>query len=409
MEKYDLVLFGATGFTGRQVTNYLTKIIPDGFKWAIAGRNQKKLLHLQNNIHHTNLPDYIVVDGCNSDDMARLVGQARLIASTAGPFALYGELLIEQCAKQGVDYLDITGEPAFIHRMIERYDEIAKNNGAKIIPFCGFDSIPFDMGTHIAVSYIRNQWSEYTTSVCAYVELRSGVNGGTFKTLLTTLSSGDWKIADQLDVMLPKQNNAVTLQKDRTEAVFSTEMNRWTVPHVMAPINSRVVNRSAVLSANFGEKYSEVFLYDECQLLGALINQEKAQTMAKTNQFAQTYQRKNGVPEYVIEQYPKPGEGPSDALIEKGFYRITFVAYSISGQIVKVVFSGKGDPSNKGTAIFLAESALSIALQRDELPGANTRFGFLTPATALGDVLIERLRSANITIHCSPFVVDLAK
>jgi short subunit dehydrogenase-like uncharacterized protein len=397
---YDIVIYGATGFTGTQAAEYFDDHVRGTLRWAIAGRNAAKLNDLRGELHSR--PDVLVADADDATAIDQLVAKTRVVLTTAGPFARYGEALVRSCANRGVDYVDITGETPWARRMIDRYEAKAVGSGAKIVPFCGFDSVPSDIGTHLLVEHFRAH-GKATRSVCAFQRAQGGVNGGTIASMTNMMASADRNVFDDPLLLNPdayRSSDDALDNRDPVAPQFNADLKRWVAPFFMAPINTRVVRRSHALSSQWQAPYGDHFRYQEYWDLGASAGYAGNALAAFGMGMFQSLLRLPGVTRFVEAFAPAPGEGPSQQTMDDGFYECRLVGTADDGSKAWALIAGAGDPGNRATVKFVCESALALATQRDRLPGGSGRAGFLTPATAFGDVLVQRLRAAGVTLDC---------
>lgn len=398
MEKrYDVVLYGASGFTGKQTVKYFSEYADQKLKWAIAGRNKEKLEQVKKDLGDSfNHIDIIIADMNNNQSIEDMVASTKVILTTVGPFALYGEPVIKACVKFSTDYVDITGETTFIKKMIEKYHQEAKEKGIKIIPFCGFDSIPSDLGTLFVVDYIKNNLSQETTEVKAFFQASGGVNGGTIASLLN-LAESDLKELNDPEILNPAEfkNPDKNFADDNQSFYFDKDLNAWTAPFFMSAVNTRVVRRSNALLAEEGKAYGKNFDYLERMYFDEILPVKSSVTSLVTKVMT-------GIDKYpfilksVKNYLPKPGSGPSEKVMENGYFKTWIIAKTEDNSKVKAFIYSKGDPGNKVTVKMLCESALCLAMQRDQLPGGSQKGGILTPATGLGLVLLESLKKQDI-------------
>ncbi len=397
---YDVVIYGATGFTGAQAADYFDDQVGTTLRWAIAGRNASKLNALRAELDTK--PDVLVADADDATAIDAMVAKARVILTTAGPFARYGEALVRSCAAHGVDYVDITGETPWVRRMIDTYERTAIGSGVRIVPCCGFDSVPSDIGAHMLVEHFRSQ-GRSTRSVRAFQRAQGGVNGGTIASMTNMLASEDRNAFDDPLLLNPdgyRTSDEALANRDPFGPEFDPDLERWVAPFFMAPINTRVVRRSSALSSQWQMPYGERFRYQEFWDLGASTGYLANAAVAFGMGFFQSMMRLPGVGRIVEAIAPAPGDGPSEQTMDDGFYECRLLGTADDGSKAWALIAGSGDPGNRATVKFVCESALALATQRERLPGGATRAGFLTPATAFGDVLIERLRAAGETLEC---------
>lgn len=397
---YDVVIYGATGFTGTQVAEYFDDHVGGLLRWAIAGRNATTLAELRTDLRTT--PDVLLADADDTAAIDALVSKTRVVLTTAGPFARYGEAVVRSCATRGVDYVDITGETPWVRRLIDRYQRRAVASGAKIVPFCGFDSVPSDLGAHLLVEHFRSQ-GKSTRSVRAFQRAQGGVNGGTIASMTNMLASADRNLFDDPLLLNPdeyRSSDEALANRDPVAPVFDPDLRRWVAPFFMGPINTRVVRRSHALSSQWQRPYGDGFQYQEYWDLGQTMGYGGAAMAALGMGFFQNLLRVPGVGRVIEAIAPSPGDGPSEATMDNGFYECRLVGTADDGTKAWALIAGKGDPGNRATVRFVCESALCLAMQRDRLPGGIARAGLLTPATAFGDVLVERLRATGETLEC---------
>jgi short subunit dehydrogenase-like uncharacterized protein len=341
----------------------------------------------------------IVASSDEPTSVDRMCAQARVVLSTVGPFALHGTPVVDGCVAHGAHYVDITGETPWVRDIIDKHHARAVERRVKIVPFCGYDSIPSDLGAHLCARTLRRDHGEACRSIEAFHRAKAGrVNGGTFATLLNFGQARDRRRM-ALPFLLsdgPEPSAEVERESRDPKSIFlHPKIERWVTPFAMGPINTRVVRRSASLLAAEGRGYGEGFVYQEYWRAGS---RAEAFAMAAALQ-ALDKLVKNPLTRRVLEALgPKPGEGPSEEQIANGFFRSQLVGTGERGSEVWVDISGRGDPGNWATVRFVCESALSLAEGRD-LP---ERYGVLTPATGIGDVLVDRLRRAGIKIDITP-------
>ncbi len=392
---YDLVVYGATGFTGRQAAATIQRSGGE-LRWCIAGRNQTKLEALRDELGLGQLP-IEVADALDEDAIDKLVARTRVLLTTAGPYAKFGELLIAACARHGTDYVDITGETPWIRDMMDRYHAAAVATGARIVPFCGFDSVPSDIGVWFMVQQLRERGTG-TVLVRGVHRSKGGFNGGTLATAMNLAETGmDRRLSDRRLLDPPETRDGPKLRADPRAAEYSAELGRWTVPFFMGPVNSRVVRRSAALSGLWGAPYGEAFDYEERMGFGKSGLGARAFTVGlglALGLLGAAWGRS-----LLKPILPKPGEGPSEETMDGGFMKVDLLAEGEDGTTLRGRLSAKGDPGNRVTVALLCACALSLVHQRDALPGGSERLGFLTPATAFGQVLLDRMRAEGMTLE----------
>jgi short subunit dehydrogenase-like uncharacterized protein len=372
---FDIVLYGATGFTGRQTVAYFTQHAPSDLRWAIAGRNREKLEAL-----HASVP-VLVADSSNQSQIDDMIRRTRVILSTAGPFALYGTGIVDACVRFQTHYADITGETPWIRLLIDRYHQQAEAEGTRIIPCCGFDSIPSDLGAALIADVLGPD----TCEVKAFFQMRGGLNGGTLASAINMYESGAYKTTADLFLLSPGVTRPPhDLEKDPVTATFDPDLKSWVAPFVMGAINTRVVRRSCELRGHD-------FAYQEFTEAGGHF---AATMLAKGGGLFQSMMGSPAMRGVLRKISPAPGEGPSVKTMDHGWFRCKLFGRTRDGRTATGIIRGQGDPGNRVTVKCLCESALALAL--DTLPG---RAGVLTPSTGIGQPLVARLRSRGIEIN----------
>lgn len=395
-KKYDLVLYGATSFVGKILASYLVSNYNDGdLKWAMAGRSEGKLEALRTELGDAASDiDVFIADAADEAALQVMVARTRVVVSTVGPYALYGEPLVKACAESGTDYCDLTGEAQWISRMIERYETTAKQSGARIVHCCGFDSIPSDLGNYFVQEAAHKATGEYCQRVKMRVKTMKGeFSGGTVASLMNVVKEATRDAALRKELANPyslcptdhgykvRQNNVSTTQRDR-------DFKRWIAPFIMAAINTRVVFRSNALRDS---AYGQDFRYDEAMMMGSG-PVGAAMSVGITGALA-GFMTAAAIPpsRWVLERFvvPKPGEGPSPEAQEKGCYDLRFFGETPSGKTFFAKVTGDRDPGYGSTAKMLGQAAICLArdIDKDACGG-----GFWTPSTAMGDALLQRLQ-----------------
>jgi short subunit dehydrogenase-like uncharacterized protein len=399
--KYDVVLYGATGFVGQQTVTYFSNLRPTvqkNLRWAIAGRNEGKLQEVKTACGAgAKDVDVIVADATNAEALDALAKSTAVVLSTAGPFAIFGTELLAACARNGTHYVDITGETPWVRQMIDQYQDVAIKTGARIIPFCGFDSVPSDLGAWLVTQAMQAKFGQACVSVKSAVSMRGGVNGGTLASGLNMLASDAVKEFAQPFLLNPPdtQPEDTKSHEDPMLPVKDPDFRAWLVPFVMGPINTRVVRRSAALLG-----YDKNFHYQEYMRIGkGPIAGVAAATFSLGMASSKAMFKIPGVKQITERLMPGPGEGPSENAMNNGSYRCELIGRSASGKVLRGKISDSGDPGNRATTKMVCESALCLALQYEALPRAAGSAGFLTPASGLGDVLVMRLRAAGMTLE----------
>lgn len=397
--RYDIVLYGATGFVGRQTVAYIAQhpqVRASGLRWALAGRNRDKLEALQRELQ---VPQagIVVADAQDTAALDALALSARVVLSTAGPFALYGSPLVEACVRHGCHYVDITGETPWVHGLIARHHEDARRRHARIIPCCGFDSVPSDIGALLAHSTMRSLHGRACVDVKAAFSIRGSFNGGTLASFFHMLDAGQAQ-AMQDPFLLNPSDQRPPNASDHADPVaprFDAELDTWLGPFFMAPVNTRVVRRSAALLG-----YGPDFHYQEYLRLGRGATRALAATALSAGSVASQWAMGiTPVRRLAQRLAPPPGAGPSEASMDGGAFHSRIVGRAADGTLVRGHIADQGDPGNRATTKMLCESALALALQTDALPGGKAGGGVLTPASGLGDVLVQRLRTAGMALQ----------
>lgn len=396
--KHSVIVFGATSFVGQILCRYLLEQFGVGgtLRWAIAGRSDGKLraLRLALGNKATDLP-LIVADAANEASLISLCAQTRVVISTVGPYALYGEPLVKVCAETGTDYCDLTGEVQWIRRMIMRYESAAQRSGARIVHCCGFDSVPSDLGVFFLQQQARERFGQPCTRIKMRVKALVGAaSGGTAASMINIVkeAASDAALRRELSdpySICPAKHGFTARQTDLKAARYDPDFKSWIAPFVMAGINSRVVHRTNALSQ---KAYGDDFLYDEAIMTKPGL---KGWIAAQGIALGVTgFVLAIALPptRWVIERFvvPKPGEGPSPMAQEKGSYDLRFFGTTDSGQTLRVKVSGDRDPGYGSTSKILGQAGACLALEIDksDCPG-----GFLTPATIFGKRLIKRLET----------------
>lgn len=376
-KEFDLIVYGATGFTGRLVAEYLVKQYAndDSLRWAMAGRSEQKLAQVRDEIGAPTATPLVIADAEDATSMQNMLARTKLVLTTVGPYQLYGSDLVAMCANTGVDYVDLCGEPVWMREMIDAHAEAAQKSGARIVFSCGFDSIPFDLGVYQLQELAKKQLGHTVARVKGRVrKMRGTFSGGTAASLKATLIAAK---QDPIKMQLLLNPFSLTpgfqgaTQPLGNKPYFDEDLGSWVTHFIMAAINTRNVHRSNYL-LNYA--YGKDFVYDEMLMTGP---GEKGEAIANAVASDKSMSGDKG---------PKPGEGPSKEEREAGFYDALFIGIDDSGQQIKVSVSGELDPGYGSTSRMIAESA--ICLVKD---ATDTKGGILTTAPAMGNKLIKRL------------------
>ena len=378
----DVVIYGATGFTGKLVVEYMQEKYgkDEGVSWAIAGRSEEKLNAVREDLKvGSNVPQFLV-DSNDADSIASMVQQTKCVLTTVGPYQLYGANILQQCVVHGVDYVDLCGEPGWMHEMINEHTEQAKDTGARIVFSCGFDSIPFDLGVYFLQKEVIARHGQPASNVRGRVRAMNGeFSGGTAASLGATMASLKEK-PELFEVLVNpfalSNGFAGPEQAQDSKPIYDDKLETWVAPFFMAPINTKNVHRSNALMDHL---YGKDFCYNEMWIQGpGEEGKAAAEFVGSMNPLADA---------------PAPGEGPSKESRENGNYDVLFCADLSDGSSLHASVSGDMDPGYGSTSKMIAESALCLVDDCSELSG-----GIYTPAPAMGEKLITRLQaSAGLT------------
>ncbi len=402
---YDVVLYGASGFVGRQTVAYFAQHA-GRLRWALAGRNEAKLKQARTAAGPgAAKAGLIVADAADDNALGALAAQTKVVASTAGPYALYGSALVAACVDQGTHYCDITGETPWVREMIERHHEEAADGGTRIVPCCGFDSVPSDIGALLVASEVRRTSGQACVRIKACHSMRGGLNGGTLASLLNLAEAG---ALDQLaDPFLLNPKGTVPADRgphaDLLAPRHDSDFQAWLAPFVMAAINTRIVRRSAALTPPRGSAYAPGMVYQEFLRTGrGAAGAALATAMSGGIGVGIVGMRVGAWRTALRKLLPAPGQGPSERSMDNGSFACELIGESANGTQVRGRIAGRGDPGNRATTIFVCEAALALASDVRKLPGGAKRGGVLTPATALGLPYAQRLAAAGITVEPLP-------
>lgn len=410
--EYDLVIFGASGFVGRLVCEYLAARAAreePPLRWAMAGRSRERLEAVRDDLpgDNRNIP-LIIADAEDDAALRHLCEQARVVISTVGPYALYGEPLVRACAETGTDYVDLTGEVLWIRRMMDRYEATARNNGARLVPCCGFDSIPSDLGAAYTQQAAQQQWGRPAERIHMRVKaIRGGLSGGTAASMLNVIREVRADRRRRRDLanpylLCPPDHGFHRRQNEYRGAFFDTASSRWAAPFIMAGINTRVVHRSNALSEN--NRVADL-AYDEAVLTGRGWRGRLAAWAMGLGLGAFALGAWFRPTRRLIQRFflPASGEGPNRDQRENGFFDLRFHAFDAEGRCLATRVRGDRDPGYGATAGMLSEAGICLA--RDV--GPDRPGGFWTPATLLGKPLVTRLeRHAGLRFETLPAAAD---
>src|SRR5436190_2303739 len=385
--KFDIVVYGATGFTGQLVAEYLALRYKDDvdLKWAMAGRSKDKLAAVRDAIGAPKDLALIVADAGDPASLKAMVEQTKSVITTVGPYLHYGNDLLAACVAAGVDYFDLCGEPIWMRQKIEQHEAAARESGARIVFSCGYDSLPFELGVFCAQEEARKAFGALAARVKGRVRQMTGtVSGGTAASMRAIIEATmkDLSLVTMLrDPFVLTPGFDGPKQPLGNRPVFDEDLKTWTAPFVMANINTRNVHRSNLL---LGFPYGKDFVYDEMVVTGP---GEQGEAIAKKVMAANNKFSGNDV--------PKPGEGPSKEERESGHYDLLFVAIAPDGKQARAVVKGDRDPGYGSNSKMISECA--ICLLRD---AADTAPGIWTPGAAMQHKLIKRLEAnAGLTFR----------
>jgi short subunit dehydrogenase-like uncharacterized protein len=377
-KKFDIVVYGATGFTGQLVAEYLAAHYKNDkdLKWAMAGRSLDKLKSVREAVGATADTPLIAADSSDAVSLKGMVDEAKVVISTVGPYQFYGNELVAACAAAGTDYIDLCGEPIWMRQMIDKHEAAAKASGARIVFSCGFDSVPFELGAFYVQEEAKRVFGAPVTRVKGRVrDMRGTLSGGTAASAKATFDA----VAKDLSlVAILNDPFALTpgftgpKQPKGNKAAYEEDLQSWTAPFMMALINTRNVHRSNML---MGHPYGKDFVYDEMVLTGA---GEKGEANAKKVMAANS--------EKTGPNARKPGEGPSKEEQENGLFDLLYVAVAPDGRTVRASVKGDRDPGYGSTSKMISECAVCLVRDTPDVPA-----GFWTPGAAMQHKLIKRL------------------
>ncbi|MET4229771.1 saccharopine dehydrogenase [Bradyrhizobium sp. MOS001] len=383
--KFDIVVYGATGFTGQLVAEYLTQHYKGdhALKWAMAGRSLGKLKSVRDAIGAPGNTPLIVADASDAASLKAMAEQTMSVITTVGPYQLYGEELLAACVATGTDYFDLCGEPIWMRQMIDKYEAAAKESGARIVFSCGFDSVPFELGAFVVQEEAKRVFGAPASRVKGRVrDMRGTLSGGTAASAKATFDA----VAKDIS-LIAILNDPFALtpgftgpkQPKGNRSLLEEDLQSWAAPFMMALINTRNVHRSNML---MGFPYGQDFVYDEMVLTGP---GEKGEANAQRVVAANA--------EKTGPNAPKPGEGPSKEERENGRFDLLYVAIAPDGRMVRAGVTGDRDPGYGSTSKMISECAMCLLRDVTDVPA-----GFWTPGAAMQHKLIKRLRdNAGLT------------
>jgi short subunit dehydrogenase-like uncharacterized protein len=402
MNDFDVIVYGATGFVGVLTARHLAGAAPQGTRIALAGRSLEKLEAVRSRLG-VDWP-LVVADATDADALATMAGRTKVVITTAGPYAKYGRILARACAEAGTDYVDLTGEVLFARDSINENHEVAKRTGARIVHSCGFDSIPSDIGVYVLHQQVRaDNAGELTDTTLVVSSMRGGVSGGTIDSMryqvdvmkkdrrLRKIGASPYSLSPDRSAEpdLGRQPDMLTLPASEVDPSLRGHL----APFVMASYNTRVVRRSnALLDWAYGRR----FRYREVLRVGSPVLAHATKIVLNGLVIGLALPPTRFLLDRIL---PKPGAGPSEQTQQNGHFTMDIFTTTSDGSRYTARFRAKGDPGYAATAVMLGEAGLALALDRDKLP--VTEGGVLTPATGIGDALVDRLRAAGMEITAS--------
>lgn len=396
-KEFDIIVWGASGFTGRLVAAYLFKQYgtQGDLKWAMAGRNQEKLTAVRAEVADSSVP-IVLADSDDEASLKAMILRTKVVCTTVGPYVTYGSKLVAACITHGAHYCDLAGEVQWMRQMIDKHHEEAQANGVKIVHTCGFDSIPSDMGVYFTQKEALAQKGQRAKRIRMRVAgMRGGLSGGTYASLSKVLEEAMQDKEIYKVLVNPYGLNPTDKQEggdhpDLQKVIFDPTSKSWIGPFIMAGINTKVVRRSNALS---GYAYGNDFRYDEATMSGKGFKGRMKGIMSALPLILMTAKPGSILKRIANRMFPKPGEGPTKDQRENGFYSLRFYATLEDGSTALGKVTGDKDPGYGSTSKMLGEAAVCLA--KDSLPEIS---GILTPSTAMGDPLLDRLeKHAGLT------------
>jgi short subunit dehydrogenase-like uncharacterized protein len=401
--EFDVIVQGATGFTGQLVAEYLLRQYGTGgsLRWALAGRSEAKLQQLRDALGASASDlEVIVADSLDTAALQELAARTRVVLTTVGPYALYGSDLVAACVNAGTHYCDLAGEVHWIRQMIDLHHDRAQQTGARIVHCCGFDSVPMDIGVWFLQNAVHEKHGVYCTSISMLVKATKGsASGGTLASMMNLIKESRADRAVARTLVQPYSLNPAAERdgpdgRDQTGLVYRHDTSGWTAPFIMAGVNTKVVRRSHALA---GYPYGRDFRYDEAVLTGTgIAGWLKAAAMlagiGALVLFASFTPTRNFLQRRIL---PQPGEGPDRELQQNGFFSLLQIGKLPDGTIVHSKITGDRDPGYGSTSKMLGECAVCLA--QDELEAGG---GVWTPAAAMAEPLAQRLQqNAGLTFE----------
>ena len=401
--EYDVIVWGATGFTGALVAKYLLRQYgADGdLRWAIAGRSQEKLNALRGELGlNEDELGTMVADSFDPRALSDLAQRTRVVLTTVGPYALYGSELVQACVENGTHYCDLAGEVQWIRKMIDQHHERATQTGARIVHCCGFDSVPMDIGVWFLQEEAKQRFGHYCQSITMLVKATKGsASGGTVASLINLIeeSRKDRAIARILVhpySLNPEGERDGPDTRDQQSVRYDNDAKSWTAPFVMAAVNTKVVRRSHAL---LGYPYGRDFRYQEAVMTGdgpAGWAKGAAMTAALGGLVVGASYR---ISRRLLQKFvlPEPGEGPDPEMQQKGFFNLVQIGILPDGESIRSRITGDQDPGYGSTSKMLSECAVCLAKDDIDVGG-----GLWTPASSMAEPLLKRLQeNAGLTFE----------
>lgn len=396
---HDIVVYGATGFVGRLVADYLAGVAPDGVSIALGGRSRDKLERVRSELNpRAGEWPLVLADSSDAEALAAMARATRVVATTVGPYRHRGLKLVDACVEAGTDYADLTGEVLFVRESMERHERAAAA-GARIVHGCGFDSIPSDLGVYVLHEAAQTDGAgELEDTTLVVTAMKGAPSGGTVASIKGQVD--DMKadpdlrrVATDPYALLPERPAEINGERDVRGVARDDELGQWVAPFVMATYNTRIVRRSNALQ---NWSYGRRFRYREVTGLGSgpLAPVKGAALAGGLGALVGglTFPPTRKLLDRLL---PDPGEGPSEEARRNGFFKMEVHTRTASGARYVAKVAAKGDPGYNATAVMMGEAALCLALDRDKLPD---RAGVLTPASAMDGALVDRLRAAGMTL-----------
>ena len=396
MKPFDVVIFGATSFVGKLVVQHFLEVhgVGRSVSWAMAGRSLSKLQALKTSYGPAaaDVP-ILIADADDLDQLKRMCEKTKVVITTAGPFVLYGEKLVQACAETGTDYGDITGETLWVAEMIKRHEKTAQQTGARLVNFCGFDSIPSDMGLH----FLQTESLRRFKAPCIQARLRvfharGNPPGGTYATAIDFIGKAakDKAYRDAMAdpyLLCPPGHGLTQAQNEAYLPMFDKDFKQWTAAFVMAGINTRVVHRSHAL---LGQRYGAQFKYEEAILVGPSVFGLVGAYVVTGVMLTFVALAASSWTRPVLQRFlvPKPGQGSNLKSLQKCSFDVRLTGETAKGETVQVRLAGKGDPACYATSRMLAESGICLA---QDISKADKPGGFWTTASIFSEKLIDRL------------------